>query len=362
MDRLSNAETGQSLLVLLQLLSSKFTQDKDGDIPMEDSQAEDLEEDDEDEVDDFDDDIFGDSQQKVQPGTSIPQPFISPQVPPEFRARIRSDFRRAKSAGFKIGYDGGLIHGLSCYVSISMRIGKLGLSEEAMQAWEVDPNQYLVLVINYPNGYKSFEGLTIPDSATARRTARFRIGISHTYKPSHAEAVKAFNPVSMEEESREISLKSSQEKAEGRGFRNSFISQALNQMFNDRLVQIITYRDTLALTWAGAEEFYNDHQGLQFVVSDSLDGKYFKEEPEDHKFPVLKSDHIADTQVGQTSFPLVAMQFLLRHFIRCTDFCLVCHRKLPGDLEAIKPYVCENPLCLYQYMSLVSSLRFQRRL
>jgi len=31
---------------------------------------------------------------------------------------------------------------------------------------------------------------------------------------------------------------------------------------------------------------------------------------------------------------------------------LVCHRKLPDEFEAIKPYVCENQLCLYQYISL----------
>jgi ubiquitin-conjugating enzyme E2 Q len=52
------------------------------------------------------------------------------------------------------------------------------------------------------------------------------------------------------------------------------------------------------------------------------------------------------------SFPLLAMQFALRHLVRCTEFCLVCHSKVSTDFEALKPYVCSNPLCLYQYMSL----------
>lgn len=52
------------------------------------------------------------------------------------------------------------------------------------------------------------------------------------------------------------------------------------------------------------------------------------------------------------SLPLIAMQFFLRHFVRCTEFCLVCHCRLEDDLEALKPYVCDKPLCLYQYMSL----------
>ena len=46
------------------------------------------------------------------------------------------------------------------------------------------------------------------------------------------------------------------------------------------------------------------------------------------------------------------MQYALRHLVRCTEFCLVCHRKVEADFEALKPYVCSKPLCLYQYMSL----------
>lgn len=46
------------------------------------------------------------------------------------------------------------------------------------------------------------------------------------------------------------------------------------------------------------------------------------------------------------------MQFALRHLVRCTEFCLVCHCKVEADFEALKPYVCDKPLCLYQYMNL----------
>ena len=54
----------------------------------------------------------------------------------------------------------------------------------------------------------------------------------------------------------------------------------------------------------------------------------------------------------EASYPLMAMQFTLRHLIRCTEFCLVCHTRVDNDFEALKPYVCSNPLCLYQYMTL----------
>lgn len=42
----------------------------------------------------------------------------------------------------------------------------------------------------------------------------------------------------------------------------------------------------------------------------------------------------------------------MRYLLRCTEFCLVCHNKIEGGFEALKPYVCDNPLCLYQYMGL----------
>jgi len=54
----------------------------------------------------------------------------------------------------------------------------------------------------------------------------------------------------------------------------------------------------------------------------------------------------------ESSFPLIAMQCALRHLVRCTEFCLVCHDKIQTDFEAMRPYVCDSPLCLYQYMSL----------
>lgn len=73
---------------------------------------------------------------------------------------------------------------------------------------------------------------------------------------------------------------------------------------------------------------------------------------------VLASIVTADALSGPSisyftaSFPLLSMQFALRHLVRCTEFCLVCHNKVSTDFEALKPYVCSNPLCLYQYMSL----------
>lgn len=52
------------------------------------------------------------------------------------------------------------------------------------------------------------------------------------------------------------------------------------------------------------------------------------------------------------SFPLVAMQFALRQFCKCAEYCIVCHLKLQAEVVPLKPCVCTNDLCLYQYLAL----------
>lgn len=54
----------------------------------------------------------------------------------------------------------------------------------------------------------------------------------------------------------------------------------------------------------------------------------------------------------QVSLPLIAMQFTLRYLVKCTDYCMICHERVTGNFEALKPYVCDKPLCLFQYMNL----------
>ena len=79
------------------------------------------------------------------------------------------------------------------------------------------------------------------------------------------------------------------------------------------------------------------------------DPRYWAEENVNPSIAI--EDHL-QCQEKEKSFPLLAMQYGLRHLVRCTEFCLVCHCKVETDFEALKPYVCSKPLCLYQYMNL----------
>lgn len=98
-----------------------------------------------------------------------------------------------------------------------------------------------------------------------------------------------------------------------------------------------------------------DYQGRESNSIGKVDERYYISEPPNTALaPVVTKDALgtSNLSIADTSFPLVAMQFALRHLVRCTEFCLVCHTKVHSDFEALKPYVCSSPLCLYQYMSL----------
>ncbi|KIW03903.1 uncharacterized protein PV09_04746 [Verruconis gallopava] len=351
---------GLPLADLLDVVCRAFAESQDGDALMHDSQYDGgYSEDDDDQDAGFsEDEMFGSINQQTSAQLSSTSGFATASInSAKLGDRIRSDLREAKSAGFKVGHQGPLLEGQNAYVSISIRMSKLGISEEAMQAWQLEPSSYLILLIQYPDGYQSLQDIQGYDAAGVRKVISFRVGMSSQYKPTLQEAIQAFTKLSVEEEAKHRRQQIEQAKTDYRSqsFRETFISRPLNDLLNDRLATILKYR-LIGMHWTGAEEFYNDFQGKAFTMTglDYMDNKYMNEELGHPAYPrIVTSDHLIDSKPGfPHSLPLLAMQFLLRHFVRCTEFCLVCHCKLNDNLEALKPYVCDKPLCLYQYMSL----------
>ncbi len=272
------------------------------------------------------------------------------------KARIRADLRLAKEAGFKIGILGNLdLGGILC---VSIRIAKLGISEEAVNAWGLKRNHYLILLIRYGNGYKDIEDVK-EETASGVSKTEFRVGLCLQYKPSITEAINAFNQLSGRS-------KKSATVENGQTFPNSadqaavgtleplFIGRPLNELLT-RLPAIIKYRVACSFSWTGSELFFNEIQAKAAAsINPSKEAFNVDDRPASKTLPdVVTADHIGETSLPRSmSFPLAAVQFLLRHFVRCTEFCLVCHCKTDTDFEALKPYVCSKPLCLFQYMTL----------
>ncbi|CAK1357178.1 unnamed protein product [Cercospora beticola] len=361
-----NKKTVFEMLDIVVSTLCRVQPDQDGDSQMLEDQHEVDEDEEEEMVDDDDDDDDGDVYDSDHEIFDVDTPAHNPafatktvHTTPDrtFRQRIRDDLRVTKAAGFKVGHLGHLLDGNSSYVAVAIRIAKLGISEEAMQAWQIEPNEYLTLLIQYPNGYKTNEQLQGFEALRLAPNLAIRVVVGKRPKPTIQEAIKAFTNVRKTERSSISStdLPSADElDTEDSSIRDTFISKPLNALLQERFVPILRSR-SMGLDWRGAERWYDEMQataGPQ-ANADVVPDQLYVPEPVNDALPeIVRADHYQAAGVVQFSFPLLAMQFTLRHFVRCTDFCLVCHRKLESDVEAIKPYVCDKPLCLYQYMAI----------
>jgi ubiquitin-conjugating enzyme E2 Q len=269
--------------------------------------------------------------------------------------RIRVDLRAVKFAGFKLGILSGLkAESQTGILSISIQVSKLGLSEEVLQAWDLDLRKYLVLLVRYAGGYKSFEAVIAEPAQSL--DIQFRIGVCSKYKPTPLEALAAFTEVAKSSKNLygDDSSATRQGSSSTTGFNSLFISSSLNELLNALFISLLKIRSHLGIGWDGAKLFYQNYQGRFDDASFPLDPEYYQESnPAEGTLPeMMYADHLTDAKDTCISLPLVVTQFAMRYLVRCTEFCLVCHDRLTGEFEALKPYVCDKPLCLYQYMSL----------
>lgn len=274
--------------------------------------------------------------------------FSAPDRSVNLRENIRRDLRIAKKARYKVGYLGetaGMI-----IISVACRIAVLGLSDEAMQAWGVRPSEYLVLLIRHPSAYQNLDEL-MSLAGSASTFLQLYVGLCDSYKPSLEAAIRAFQGTSK--------YRTDPQGAKNVPFDNPiqelFIGDSLNKLMNERFLEIARLRLMYHFSWTGAECFFHHAQGK--ILSERDAGLPQYKVVDSWRTPVpalLIPDHMVEAEFtsSEISLPLLAMQFTLRHFVKCTEFCLVCHCKTTDDFEALKPYVCSNGLCLFQYMAL----------
>lgn len=277
---------------------------------------------------------------------------LNPAMATKLNRRIKEDLRAVKFAGFKLGILSGLTaESQTSVLSISIQAAKVGLSDEAIQAWDLEPSQYIVILIRYSSGYKTFNAII--EEAAKSLDISFRIGVCDKYKPTTAEALAAFTEVTKDEDKTPDSDNNKDSTSKSSGFSSIFISSSLNEFINDQFISLLKIRASTGIGWDGAKLFFNDKQGRWASDDSALPSHYYEEsKPKQTSLAdMMYADHLVE-DLKELSFPLIAAQFSMRYLLRCTEFCLVCHDQIEGDFEALKPYVCDKPLCLYQYMSL----------
>lgn len=269
------------------------------------------------------------------------------------KRRIQQDFISVRTAGFKVGILSGMSpDSMNSMVSISIHVSKLGLSTEAMQAWDLEQEHYVVLVLRYTAGYKTFE--QIIDGPANSDGVKYRIGTCKKYKPTYKKALAAFSGTKGEETSPNTAGNKSSTVESDAGLMSLFIGSSLDALLANEFVSMLKIRHRMTLGWEAAKKFVDERQGRSMEDETESSLQYDVESVPQSSLPdIVAADHLRDDRRDQAiSFPLLAVQFALRYLVRCTEYCLICHSRVSDEFEALKPYVCENPLCLYQYMSL----------
>lgn len=302
--------------------------------------------------------------------------------------RIKRDMRDAREQGCKVGVLDGLQLSSGTHVfSLSIRASELGLSQEALEAWDVDVSDYIILLFRVEGLYPSAEKLL--EQPCANFNVNFRFGKGAKYKPSPAQAQAAF----LTENSRNhgaLGVKAQALKDDqGRSFEKIFISNSLEQFMNEQCLSMIKLRfQNPAYSWDDANEHFRNMSSRTYddepfsqakeketTGSDSKSTKKAKstkkskgkqiateagsisetneETPSTKPIPnFLLRDAAAVRPLEQCNTPLIIMQFAVHYFSRCTEYCLRCHQHIGTEFEALKPFVCSNPLCLFQYLAM----------
>jgi ubiquitin-conjugating enzyme E2 Q len=177
--------------------------------------------------------------------------------------KLKFDLQQAQAAGFKVGVLGDFKGGMDLYVSLGIRISKLGISNAAMNAWGLERTNYLILLIHYSHYYQDLAKLI--DSCHTRRTVTMCVGTSNRYKPTPFEAMRAFSKTTQIGSSQQVAQNKNDdpeggaacgEGEEASSFKGVFISRPLNELLNLRLVEVLKHRLEFALGWDGAEMLF----------------------------------------------------------------------------------------------------------
>lgn len=361
-DLTENKSVTDALRMLIHQLSIALEYDEAGDASMTDyedgygsqdddeayggsiSEYEDLEFDD-------DDAIFGTENQHQDHAMHASQSF-------DLSERLVSDLLVAQGAGCAIGIFGRI-------VSLSIPARSLGLSAESLAAWDVDQSEYLMLLIQIDGQYTPTElFVERPSTSNLPAAVQFHFGKCAQYKPSRSSAQKAFAIGDQRRPSLEDTDGCTVDIEDAALFRKHLISDSIDKWMLKDLASLLKLRLSYCLTWDESIEQLailsrNCHVAEALKVaapaarSAGDDALVSEEGPAALNIDWVASNtnQAADAST-QSSLPIIAMQFALRYFAKCTRYCMVCHQKFTDAFTAMRPYVCEAPLCLYQYMAL----------
>jgi ubiquitin-conjugating enzyme E2 Q len=275
--------------------------------------------------------------------------------------QLKRDLCDARDAGYKIGLPPNTkTDTVPDYFSVSQRVSLLGLPEEILDAWGMQITDYVVLLIKLPGGYPTREEY-YADSTSMQ----FILGKCPKYKPSGTSARAAFRATKARDSNsaRGADLGAwAVSDGDMSQFSALYISNSLERYMSTGFKGILEIRSSARVTWETAKKMHKllssgNHRRANDEAKGLAEADQLKSLREDEEGKT-RSDTLGD-ELNRAAIddelagiPRLAMDFALLHLVTSTTMCMVCHKKVDHAFEAVKPYVCDNRLCEFQYMEL----------
>ncbi|KAI1266166.1 hypothetical protein F5Y18DRAFT_22749 [Xylariaceae sp. FL1019] len=281
---------------------------------------------------------------------------------------VRRDFHAVIIGGFRVGKILGIDRVTDYSIaSMSIKVSKLGFPEEASKALDLSPSEYIVLLMKYEGRFPTFKDII--EKAESEIRVEFRLKKCSRYRPTMEEAVAAFRSNKrFSDGTRKPEAQDQEQTSESHNLVSFAVGESIELLLNGDFIGLTKLRYNRGISWDEAKQLLRtlptivtpfpsastrDLSSRSTVNKGTVPNKRSKkQERSGVKLPpCLASDHLSSGS-EPLSFPLIATQCAFRYLVKCTEYCMICHEKLTEELEALKPYVCSKPLCLFQYMNL----------
>ncbi|KAF8641742.1 hypothetical protein AX16_009819 [Volvariella volvacea WC 439] len=308
------------------------------------------------------------------------------------RSLLQRDFIEVVATGYRPG----LITFSSDDFGLCISVPVVRLADtippRVLVAWDrrlLSKNRHITLLITGARGvYPLLDNsgnLTQP-AVTVGANLSFRVGLTQRYKPGKEQARDECRTFGLIVEEAEDQLEKEKEKdfmdtdfdfdfeieqeqfvtefeevdEEDEGSIDRFsLSSSLESLMQQMFLKVVQLRRQFGLGWAGAELLYSEMEKKQIKAEEIMVTMGSE---------ILKADKIESSLSGSynlphdplidlddsspINLPLTAFCYLIRRLTLCPRYCMVCHNRIHTEFEVLKPYICDNKLCSYQYYSL----------
>lgn len=269
-------------------------------------------------------------------------------------AGLTKDLRQAQVADLTVGIYPRQGSNVPQVISLSARATCLGLSAGVLEAWGLRETDNLVLLMRIVSSYPTVsEFIELPERQTS---LSFRFGRCAGEKPSLASVTSAYRDVKLFDDDQDY--ENHAEDSDGhQPFEVINMTSSIDSLLNRSFMRLLKYRRHCGLSWGQAQHIVTqEYLRVQSNITGELEEvEIAAMDTDDTPWQTLVGPIARDAVLDdepEFSLPLVAMQLALHRMANCTRYCMVCNALLEESVQGLKPYVCEDSLCLFQYVSL----------